>query len=1735
MRLLSRFCLALCLIGVSALSASAQDAPGVIAQPHTFPFTSDSLHGADTLQRPSSLQFGADGRLYVTQTDGVIRIYTIERQAKGVYRVTDAQTIDLIQQIPNHDDDGQPQPYVQRQVTGILLTGSADQPVIYVTSSDYRQSLHVDNGLDIDSGVDTNSGILSRLTWDGAAWHKLDLVRGLPRSPLDHATNGMALDPATDTLYVAQGGNSNMGASLADNDVTPEYAYSAAILTVDLDAIGDTTYDLPTLDDPNRPGNPDANDPFGGDGGLNQAVITPESPVQVYATGFRNPYDLVLTDSGRLYTITNGANSGWGGPPTDCTNATVATVLPSDPSSLHLVTPGYYAGHPNPTRANAANLFAGQSPILQPDPQECDYIPPAQTGALALWDGSVNGLTEYTASNFGGALKGSLLAADYYGPLRRIQLNATGDAVVQDDVLFENFGAYPLDVTAQGDADPFPGTIWVAVLGDSKIQVFEPFDYQGAEINSAAVADYSTALDSDGDGYSNADEYDNGTDPLNPASRPPDFDGDGISNRNDPDDDNDGIDDRNDPFALDPANGAATVLPLDFTWDGGNPGTGLLGTGFTGLMINHSADYAALFDPEQIIAGGANGWLTLENVPPGDPIQDRNDQRDALQVGVPNGTFTVKTRLLPPFFNDQTPQLYQSEGVYVGTGDQDNYAKIILTSYGFQVVYEESGVSTEQNYPVDDPARLFKSQWIDLTLSLDGQGAVHPYYRTSDGTQMALPPVSPAWLPDAPTLAVGILATSKEAPPFTAIWDYLMVEPGMDAALTAIPSATPAPTAETPALPVCDFRTGTPVPVAHYMGQVVVYDGRAYLLGGFTEGLVALNRLDVYDPASDQWSQGADLPHAVTHQAALLDDATGTIWMAGGFIGDEPGVATDEVWKYDPAADQWRAAPSLPMPVGGGQLALLGRTLHYVGGVGSDRDTGLADHWTLDLTDPNAVWKSGLAGLIQPRIHFGIAVLNGAIYVVGGEIHHDTNPVEIASVERYDPAADSWARVADLPYTRSHIVPSTFADDGKLYVVGGQSVQINAPALNDVLVYDPAADQWQEGGYFPEGRFSPSARIIDGEYVIISGGPDWTTTTPGVLVGHIGQDCAATTEPPAANQQVAPDALPVCAFRSGTSVPLPRFESQSILIDQRVYILGGFTTGLVGLNRLDIYDVAADQWSRGADLPHAVTHQATAYDPATHQIWMAGGFLDNDPGPATGEVWRYDVAANRWNAEPSLPLPVGSGELVLLGRTLHFLGGFASDRETNLTAHFTLNLDAPNATWQEGLAPMIQARAHFAAKVLDGAIYAIGGQIRHEINEQEFASVERYDPETDTWTPVAALPFAISHIEAATFVRDGKLYVVGGRSLPTHREGIPDVLVYDPAADTWTTVGYLPAPRTGLFAGVVNGEYVVIGGGRSWINPATEVWLGQIGKVCASLNDHVALPTVETQTAHAPDALIQIEPPPSDHPSTNDAGSFRLANLSTGGQQIVSAQFDLSASLLPNTIFDPDGSKGDSTGKPFTVDQADGFQVTDSQLSDTTLTLHFADFDPGETLTFSLDVDPAELRGQPAPGPDSASSVDGIELIGTQVTLEFSDGAQRTTWLYHRLDSQVGSINVADIPTDSPALQIVGTASPGDQQVVRFPDLPALHVTGQPGDHVLVLTAYGTYHTDASLGAPPDVFAFNAIDHFDEQPVTIPESGSLELPITFTDAGVYTVIAVTQDANGAFSRPSNRVTLAYGS
>lgn len=454
-----------------AVFAASRTAPARSPQP---PFVKAVVEGTHT-DRVTTLQFGPDGRLYVGQQTGIIRALTLERHGAGSYQVVDLETIGALVDLANHDDDGREDPdRIGRLLTGLHVGGTAQAPVIYAVTTDPR----IGGGpKGTERHLDTNSGVLSRLTWDGPRWRRLDLVRGLPRSEENHAANGLVLDPSGRRLFVAQGSNTNNGAPSKEFALTPEYALSAAILSVDLAAIGEQTYDLPTLDDPTRPGPVDAGDPFGGNDGLNQARLVPGGPVEVFAAGFRNPYDLVLTISGRLYTVDNGSNAGFGGPPLPatgrCTNQPRAGGKRQvDP--LHLVTgPGYYGGHPNPTRANRENLFAGQSPVEKAHPQECEYRPGRASGALTTFPASTNGLTEYRSRAFGGVMTGDLLAASFDNRIYRLRLRPDG-GLSRKEILFDDVGEAPLDVTAQGDEDPFPGTIWVGDVATGSITVFEP-------------------------------------------------------------------------------------------------------------------------------------------------------------------------------------------------------------------------------------------------------------------------------------------------------------------------------------------------------------------------------------------------------------------------------------------------------------------------------------------------------------------------------------------------------------------------------------------------------------------------------------------------------------------------------------------------------------------------------------------------------------------------------------------------------------------------------------------------------------------------------------------------------------------------------------------------------------------------------------------------------------------------------------------------------------------------------------------------------------------------------------------------------------------------------------------------------------------------------------------------------------------------------------------------------------
>jgi N-acetylneuraminic acid mutarotase len=110
--------------------------------------------------------------------------------------------------------------------------------------------------------------------------------------------------------------------------------------------------------------------------------------------------------------------------------------------------------------------------------------------------------------------------------------------------------------------------------------------------------------------------------------------------------------------------------------------------------------------------------------------------------------------------------------------------------------------------------------------------------------------------------------------------------------------------------------------------------------------------------------------------------------------------------------------------------------------------------------------------------------------------------------------------------------------------------------------------------------------------------------------------------------------------------------------------------------------------------------------------------------------------------------------------------------------------------------------------VVDGRIYAIGGFGAPAV---AVATVEEYDPATDTWTTKTEMPTKRGFLACAA--ADGRVYVLGGNTGPgIWGTSLDTVEVYDPATDRWTVGPPMSAARDGAAASAVDGRVYAIAG-----------------------------------------------------------------------------------------------------------------------------------------------------------------------------------------------------------------------------------------------------------------------------------------------------------------------------------
>jgi N-acetylneuraminic acid mutarotase len=362
-------------------------------------------------------------------------------------------------------------------------------------------------------------------------------------------------------------------------------------------------------------------------------------------------------------------------------------------------------------------------------------------------------------------------------------------------------------------------------------------------------------------------------------------------------------------------------------------------------------------------------------------------------------------------------------------------------------------------------------------------------------------------------------------------------------ALRQQPDATAAPnTAALCEISNSSWVKGPSIPGNHMEAASAVVGGKFYVISGFSDSSLNLTtRVDVYNPATNQWETATrprkGAPVAFSHAQAAADERY--IWVAGGFIGKQPGQPTDRVWRYDTVNDSWSELPKLPQKRAAGAVILENRTLHYVGGTAIDRDTSYGDHWTLNLDNTSAGWQTS-SPMPNKRIHSSGAFLNGLFYTLGGQYKHDHDPQDLSLVHAFNVSTKTWSQKASLPFPRSHFEPATMIIGGQVVIIGGRANQNgfgNGQIVN-VTAYNPQTNSWKELRQLPLNLIATNAGFIGNKIIVAGGGVNWNTITRNMYTSTVTlSNCAGgATSTPVPPTAVVNTAMPTTAVPT-TEVP----------------------------------------------------------------------------------------------------------------------------------------------------------------------------------------------------------------------------------------------------------------------------------------------------------------------------------------------------------------------------------------------------------------------------------------------------------------------------------------------------------------------------------------------------------------------------------------------------------------------
>ena len=194
-----------------------------------------------------------------------------------------------------------------------------------------------------------------------------------------------------------------------------------------------------------------------------------------------------------------------------------------------------------------------------------------------------------------------------------------------------------------------------------------------------------------------------------------------------------------------------------------------------------------------------------------------------------------------------------------------------------------------------------------------------------------------------------------------------------------------------------------------YLSTAVV-NNKIYAIGGSSDNLFSLSTVEEYDPTTDRWTRKSDMPTPRTGFSTAV--VNGKIYAIGGTVFLGKNVPLKNNWKpletveiYEPATDTWTKGADMPTARWALSTNVVGGKIYAIGGVTIPRR-----NWEtvskVEVYNPATDRWTKKRNMPTRRGWHAASVVNRKIYVIGGAPRHMPGvwdkPDVLSTVEEFD-------------------------------------------------------------------------------------------------------------------------------------------------------------------------------------------------------------------------------------------------------------------------------------------------------------------------------------------------------------------------------------------------------------------------------------------------------------------------------------------------------------------------------------------------------------------------------------------------------------------------------------------------------------------------------------------------------------------------------------------------------------